>query len=345
MDSHGKMSGVELLSRATQALRDSAGLTAITKALEKPLPDRNRCDALLQIGFPANQSEYCAVIKSYITNDIIGAIANEIRGQSPRGILVTSYVTKSQADKLKTLGLQFFDTAGNAYLNELPLYVFVSGRPASQEETRPRATRAFTSSGLKTTFALLNKPGLEKESYREIAGQAGVSHATIGWVMEDLEEEGFLIDMQTRGRRLANKEGLLRRWIEAYPEQLRPKLLIARYRSTEPDWWTNLTPGEPDFYWGGEVAAAKLTNYLRPERVTIYAAGKLPALQVKWRWRNDAAGNVELLKKFWNFEYEDERLAIVPPLLVYADLVASADDRNLELARMIYDTHISRLIG
>ncbi|MEK6335740.1 MAG: type IV toxin-antitoxin system AbiEi family antitoxin [Acidobacteriota bacterium] len=35
---------------------------------------------------------------------------------------------------------------------------------------------------------------------------------------------------------------------------------------------------------------------------------------------------------------------MAPPLLVYADLLMTADDRNLETAEMIYDRYISRLV-
>lgn len=46
--------------------------------------------------------------------------------------------------------------------------------------------------------------------------------------------------------------------------------------------------------------------------------------------------------KFWNFPTKPD---IAPPLLVYADLVATAEPRNLEVAKMIYDEHIIKLIG
>jgi hypothetical protein len=54
---------------------------------------------------------------------------------------------------------------------------------------------------------------------------------------------------------------------------------------------------------------------------------------------------VEILKKFWAFKEESAKNGIVPPLLVYADLMASGDDRNIETAEIIYDTKISRLLG
>ena len=55
-------------------------------------------------------------------------------------------------------------------------------------------------------------------------------------------------------------------------------------------------------------------------------------------------GNVEILKRFWlpvePWQYED----IVHPILVYADLLATGDERNIETARMVYERHIIRLV-
>ena len=55
----------------------------------------------------------------------------------------------------------------------------------------------------------------------------------VNWVMRELKELGFLLEKgEGRGReiRLINKERLLERWITAYVEQLRPKLVLGRYQ-------------------------------------------------------------------------------------------------------------------
>jgi len=54
---------------------------------------------------------------------------------------------------------------------------------------------------------------------------------------------------------------------------------------------------------------------------------------------------VELRKRFWNFPAESDpgRGDLVPPLLVYADLLATGDARCIETAKMIYENHIARL--
>lgn len=55
----------------------------------------------------------------------------------------------------------------------------------------------------------------------------------VNWVMRELKELGFLLEKgEGRGReiRLIHKERLLERWITAYVEQLRPKLVLGRYQ-------------------------------------------------------------------------------------------------------------------
>jgi hypothetical protein len=51
----------------------------------------------------------------------------------------------------------------------------------------------------------------------------------------------------------------------------------------------------------------------------------------------DPKGDVEILDAFWNLDDANLMPETVPPLLVYADLLASNDPRNLETAKMIYD--------
>jgi hypothetical protein len=163
--------------------------------------------------------------------------------------------------------------------------------------------------------------------------------------MNDLKSLGYLSDFGARGRRLSNRKELLKRWLSAYPEQLRPKLLLGRYRTERSrDWWqTAQLPSEA--FWGGEVAAQLLTKYLRPQTVTIYAESNLPKLQAQYGLRRDSTGDIELLRKFWKFDkWEKKDLQTAPPLLTYADLLITGDDRNFETAEIIYDQYIARLV-
>ena len=107
---------------------------------------------------------------------------------------------------------------------------------------------------------------------------------------------------------------------------------------------------------GGEVAAAKCVGYLKPEVVTIYLpehAGKQllgkARLRKAVKWTGDGPGIVRIYRPFWPGVKENKyQIAqgehIVHPILIYADLVATGDSRNLETARMIYDKYIAEHI-
>jgi hypothetical protein len=53
---------------------------------------------------------------------------------------------------------------------------------------------------------------------------------------------------------------------------------------------------------------------------------------------------VEVRKRFWNFPGDPEHVDLVPPLLVYADLLATGDARCIETAKMIHDRYLARLL-
>jgi hypothetical protein len=155
---------------------------------------------------------------------------------------------------------------------------------------------------------------------------------------------GYLVEMGRRRRKLVRKDNILRRWVTVYPEQLRPKQLKGRFRAVNYDWWKDMKIEDFGAYWGGEVAAAFLTKYLRPEIATIYTMQPIGKLIFKNKLKKDPDGNVEILNLFWNFKFNAFNNNLVHPILVYADLMATADNRNIEAAGIIYDTEIARFI-
>ena len=56
--------------------------------------------------------------------------------------------------------------------------------------------------------------------------------------------------------------------------------------------------------------------------------------------RADRTGNVEILDAFWDFDTAPDDAGLVPPVLVYADLLATNEGRNAEAAKLIYEQRI-----
>jgi hypothetical protein len=335
----------EILEKAVEKFRDTTGLNITVVAEQNRDHAGRHADAVLRVGANDIHREFVAEIKTRLTQATLGAAVLHLKNFPQKGLIVAEYVNPNMADRLKEMDVAFMDTAGNAYLNEPPLFIFVKGNRPEGIPGRRTQTRAFQPTGLKVIFALLCQPPLINAPYRDIAKAANVALGTVGWVFTDLREAGYLIDMGGRGRRLADKKKLIDRWTTAYPEKLRPKLLLGRYMADQPEWWENAKLHNLQACWGGEVAAAKMTQYLRPQLVTIYTREKPAELILENRLRKDPNGNVEILKVFWEKEYNRPHPDLAPPLLVYADLLATGDARNIETAGIIYDQEITRLVG
>ena len=260
-----------------------------------------------------------------------------------KALLVTQYVNPNMAERLKQMDIPFLDTLGNAYLNAPPIFIYMKGH-APQRFPRERPTRAFVPAGLRVVFALLCRQELADAPFRTIAQTAHVALGTVAWVLDDLERLGHLLEMGKRGRRLIHKQQLLERWVAAFPNQLRPKLLLGKYAAPDPKWWEHTRIGDFRAYWGAEIAAARLTGYLKPELVTVYIRDLPGRFLAANRLRTDPKGNVEILEAFWDTKCDWTDTEIVHPLLVYADLLATGDPRNLETARRIYDEQLAGLV-
>ena len=262
-------------------------------------------------------------------------------------VMIIPQVTADLADRLRDDETQFMDTAGNCFINQPPFYLFIKGNKVKGAVKAPVVGRAFKQTGLRVLYALLCNPGLENETYRAIAAKTGVALGMVNWVLNELNELGYLVETgkgRARHIRLIEKEKLLERWIIGYAEQLRPKLLIGRYQGAD-GWWQKTVLNPEKAQWGGEVAAGKLTDYLKPQTITVYVGKDNPeAVLIQNRLKKDPEGDVELLHRFWQPDTIVPHGETVHPILVYADLMATGNQRNIETARILYDEHIVQLI-
>lgn len=302
-------------------------------------------DVIVKITADTESWRFPAVVKTNISPANIGVALGRLIPAMPNGLLFTRYVTPNMAEDFREKGIQFLDTAGNAYLNAPPLFVFVKGNRPTVAIGVEKTKRAFQPSGLQVLFSLLLRPALAAAPYREIASAANVALGTVTWVMQDLKGLGYLIDLGGRGRRLVRKAELLDRWATTYPEQLRPKLLIGRFRAAKPNWQEEA--GDLARFgacWGGEQSAAHMTGLLKPQTTTVYTWEDANAFILHNKLRKDPQGDIEILKAFWNVAPLKEDANQAPPMIVYADLLGTADPRNIEIAKVIYEQKINGLV-
>lgn len=353
----------ELLQNAIHAFYDETGLTV--KIVEKQIEiDGLKIDAIIKL--PHHNQKLAVEVKKWVQHTSLEAIASQVKRLPIEGLLIADYINPNMGKRLQAMDIQYFDTAGNAYINHPPMYIQVNGNKqrSIQNNTKAEINRAFDAAGLKVIFGFLCCPTLVTATYRDIAKNTGVALGTVNKVIKGLKDAGFIVDRGRGKRRLVNIQKMLDRWVEAYPEKLKPKLHLGEYIAEEPDWWKELPIEKYKAFWGGELAAAKYTHYLKPQSITVYlpesAKSTLLAKARLKKYRRDNTkpwvryepNIVNLYHAFWpvSQEQSDNTIAynqneLVSPILIYADLITTGDSRNLETARMIYEQFIAKHIG
>jgi hypothetical protein len=341
----------DLLGAALTALQ-GLGLAAAFDDTQDKLAGRVK-DAFVTVRIGDQKQRYAAHVKRELRLANLGAALHEqdrlAELHSMPGLLVADYIKPELAEALREQGREFADAAGNAYIRQPGMFIYVKGNKPVVRTAAPQIGRAFQPTGLQVIFALLCHPEWINLPYRELAARAGVAHGTVGWVMPDLQQQGFVTEIKAkRGtRRLYEGERLLALWVDAYTRQLRPRLALGRYFVQTIDGWRDWPLAAHAAQWGGEPAGALLTQYLKPGELTLYAE-KLPGLLAgKYKFRQEADAQhrdaVEVRRRFWNFPGEQAQ-ACVPPVLVYADLLTTGDARCIETAKRLYEEHVVQLV-
>lgn len=339
------------MEREKEILKEAIGKIRETIAIEVDfLPNTQnnlRYDGMINFKYGTMEWEFYVEIKRYLNDANIGVLIRNFQNDLDKLIIVTEYIFPTIATEFREKGIQYIDTAGNIYINQLPLYIERTGKKPKEIQTRKKKKKRFLKpAGMQLVYTLLCNPGFENLPYRELAEKADVANGTVGWVMRDLKELGYLLDKKDE-RLLIKKDELLMRWVEEYPLQLKNKMLIGRYTTEQNNWWKEIQTDYPDIAWGGEIAANILTNFIRPQNKTLYIKGNAHNILIaRYKLRKDEDGEIEILHKFWKFEDEEryQVKGIVNPILVYADLIATGDTRNIQIAEEIYKDEIKRYI-
>lgn len=337
-------------TRLLDAALDTARACGLVAELAKPERGPTQADAWLRIKHGTASTRYAVALKPALTPATLGGTIHRLRGLGEHPLLVTDHVTPQIAETLRAEGLPFLDAAGNAFLAQPGLLIWIKGQKAVAKTATPNAGRAFQPTGLQVVFVLLCDPQAINRPYRELAELAGVAHGTVGWVMPDLKRLGFVDELKGRRgtKRLFQRARLLAQWVDAYARVLRPRLLVGRYYAGTLEGWKDWRLGRHGALWGGEPAAALLTGHLRPGALTIYAKALPALLAAEQRLVKEAEPGqtavVEVRRQFWNLPDPLAQKGTVPPVLVYADLLATGDGRCIDAAALVQKNHLARLL-
>ena len=274
-------------------------------------------------------------VKSYVNNANFNQMLfrlQEIRQTSKLPImLIVGDISPQNLMKFAEEGFNVLDHAGNCYINIPPLYILITG----QKLVKPKETvkKVFNDSAIKLIFYfLLDKSNIAKP-YRKIVEETGFSIGTVKNVIEKMTLRHHIIKT-SKGRVLMDWRKLLDDWQVAYNQTLKPKLFLKKMSLVKPEriknWKDTKLP--QDACWGGESGANLTDGYLIPEIHTIYTGGDSNEIIRTSRILPSSEGEILVYKKFWTGIEENH---IAPKILIYADLMGTANSRCLDAAKRI----------
>lgn len=327
-------SEAELVTKALDALHGSTGIRG--QILEEA---RLNTDQAILLEINGRRLRYSCEVKKKVDRYALPLDLLNRLGNTQHTLLVSFALSQDMANRCRELGLQFIDTAGNAYINDGEgVYVYVTGRRGSDQHQMP-ADNTMTPALLRMMFAFLADPALLNAPYRDISIRARVSTGAIGKVFETLEARGLIGTAPGGKRMIRTPELFLNEWVSGYAGRLKPKLRKFRFTADNFEKFLNWNPGSRLSAWGGEPAAMILTRHLKPEECTIYVdmddPNALRDIVKDFRLRADPQGRIEIVEMFWNSDYFADEFPTVPLHLVYADLMATHDSRNIAVARQL----------
>lgn len=293
-------------------------------------------DGQLTLALNGDRLRFNIEIKTELRNHQLPRILDYKRRHQPF-MVVAGRLFPKMREQLKQNNIPYLEANGNIYLKDPKHWVIIEINEPIEIE-REVQNRAFTKTGLAVVFEFLLNPQLINRTYREIAAQANTAIGNVANIINGLKQDRFIVQVNNK-LKITNTKRLIDKWAEAYEKNLKPLLKIDTYKFLDPKFqpqWKDLKL-KPGTKWGGEPAAEILTDYLRPEILTLYTAEPIPELMKNYRLVPAPAGKIEIYKTFWKNRTPGNT---VPAILVYADLINTGNPRCAETAQKIYEQEL-----
>jgi len=330
------MKNENMIHIAIENLNKTTGIKATWKET-----DKGAFDGVLTMNRKGEKLAFNVDVRKELRFHQLNAILNKERTGKPV-LIIASKIFTTIKEYLRKNNIAYLEANGNVYIKYEDTLIWLDGNKPL-EEKKVKTNRAFTKTGVKVLLLYLTEEEWLNRPYRQLAETAGVALGTIPLIIAALKKLGFLVNINKR-LKLVNKEGLIKRWVEAYTEKLKPTIKLGHFMldiKSEQNW-KQIDWIDEQALWGGEPAADLLTNYLNPQKFTLYTTQNIKGLIKNYHLLPNENGQVAVYEKFWKFPDDTKKTA--PPLIVYADLMHTNDSRCIETANIIYEQYLGENI-
>jgi len=252
-------------------------------------------------------------------------------------IYFREYIPPAYAEQLINENINFVDTAGNAFIRNNRTHIEITGKRKINTGRSINFRRRITPAAVKFIYLLLRDKNALNKTYRELGVDAGIGYGGITKIVSDLTENNFIIELNNN-KKIINKNELFDRWIEGYLDNFDHKNILGKFRFNNK--WTKFDIVDNTLAkWGGEIAANKMGVGIKPVEYILHVDTNIlnEIIETNMLLRADD-GNVVLKNKFWMGEEAGD---IVDAMLIYADLIASGNQRDEEAAKILYEKYIN----
>lgn len=329
----------EIIGTALKNLEDPTGIPAVWEPA--PSKDGSGIDGHLSLNVSGKKLKFSIGIKREFRGYFMDQLLNQAKKNKPL-LLIAEKIFPAQKKRLREEGIAYLDMAGNIYLKDKEVLVWLEGHKAmSADKEQTKTNRAFTKAGLRVVYLFLENEAFVNYTYRQIADLATVALGTIKSVISALKEDGYLLEVRKGRMMLHNKKQLLEHWLVGYGNILKPSLLVGTYLFRQTDQWKTLDLPEGTV-WGGEPAGDYLSNYLNPQQWTIYTKEDKADIIKKLKLIPKEDGNLKIYRQFFAPIFQGDQRLAAPTLVTYADLIITGDTRCMETAQILYENDLAK---
>ncbi len=293
-------------------------------------------DGELEILINNLKVQFIVKVKKDVNNHQLFNILN-YKNKFNNFLLIAAKLYPKTKKELRDNEINYIEENGNVYINKNNIFLYIDTNKTIKAQ-KTKGNRAFTKTGLKVIFHFLLDPKLMNKTQREIAEVANVGLGNIPQIINGLLETNLILKLNKNEYVFNNYEELLNKWITEFDQTLRPTIFKQRFRFQNKNQdWREVQFNKDKTVWGGEPAGDLLTNYLRPEKFTLYTTETTKDLMLNYRLLPDDDGEIWVYDMFWNTNFNDKT---APKQLVYADLMITEDKRCKETAKLIFNEYI-----
>lgn len=267
-------------------------------------------------------------------------------GAEHDAIVIGRFVGPLLREMLRGWGLNYLDLAGNLYL-ALGDGRFVAQIEGRKPLRRPRLrVTGLRAAGYRVLYAILARAELLQTTVREIERHSGASRQAASELLARLRDEGALVRAGRSAHHVipGRRDELIARFVTGWVDALRPGLLIGSFRRREPatvdaDAAIERVLAQHELAWGfgGSAAAMRLSPHYRGADTVLHVAVWNDDLSRALGLVPERGGTFRIYRTMGGLDLSGTPAHCAHPLLAYAELVTSNDERARESARLLHD--------